>query len=267
MRRKSMRLRDRVAIVTGGASGMGEAISLLFTEEGATVIIADINNDKATSVASRIQNSGRNARAFRIDVTNEQQVRSLADAVVAEFKRIDILVNCAGIMDAGPAEEMTLEQWRRIIDIDLTGVFICCREVGRVMVKQRSGKIINFGSTVALSGAPNTAHYTAAKHGVLGLTRALAVEWGKYNINVNCICPGGTLTPMVQSQPLPPEYWTERIKRIPLGRLAKPEDQARAALFLASSDSDYISGSVLCVDGGVTAMAPGTPEKALQGGR
>ena len=259
-----MRLDDKVAIVTGGASGMGEAIASLFAKEGATVVIADIQYEKAPAVVSRIQHSGRNARAFLVDVIDEQQVQSLVGAILEEFERIDILVNCAGIMDSSPCQEMTLEQWRRVIDVDLTGIFLCCREVGTAMIAQRAGKIINFGSTVALSGAPNLVHYTAAKHGVLGLTRALAVEWGKHNITVNCICPGGTLTPMTQAFGPSPDYWDERIRRIPLGRIGQPEDQARVALFLASSDSDYVSGSTICVDGGVIAMAPGTPESPLQ---
>ena len=262
-----MKLLDKVAIVTGGASGMGEAIAVLFAEEGATVVIADNECERAAAVVSRIEHLGRNARAFCVDVVDEQQVRSLVDAVLEEFESIDILVNCAGVMATGPCEEITLEQWRHVIDIDLTGVFLCCREVGRAMIGQRAGKIINFGSTVALCGAPNLVHYTAAKHGVLGLTRALAVEWGKHNITVNCICPGGTLTPMTQAFSPTPDYWDERIRRIPLGRVAQPEDQARVALFLASSDSDYISGSTICVDGGVVAMAPGTPESALQDSR
>ena len=246
---------------------MGEAIALLFAEEGATVVIADIEHEKATALASSIQDSGREARAFRVDVVDEQQVRSLIDVVLGEFGKIDILVNCAAIMDSRPCEEMTVEQWGRVIDVDLTGIFLCCREVGKAMIDRRVGKIVNFGSTVALSGAPHMVHYTAAKHGVLGLTRALAVEWGKYNINVNCICPGGTLTPMTQTQSFGPEYWDERIRRIPLGRFGRPEDQARVALFLASSDSDYISGGTICVDGAVAAMAPSTPESALQASR
>jgi NAD(P)-dependent dehydrogenase (short-subunit alcohol dehydrogenase family) len=261
-----MRLRDKVAVVTGGGSGMGEAIASLFADEGAAVAIADIDHDKAAAVASRIQLAGHKARAHRVDVADEDQVRHVVGAVLVEFERIDILVNCAGIMDYRPAVETTLEQWRRVIDIDLTGVFLCCREVGKAMIGRGTGKIVNIGSTVSLSGAPETATYTAAKHGVLGLTRALAVEWAKYGINVNCICPGGTLTPMSQGADVGPEYWAERTRRIPLGRLAQPDDQARAALFLASSDSDYVTGSALCVDGGVAALAPGTSDTAIRGG-
>ena len=262
-----MRLQEKVAVVTGGGSGMGEATSLLFAEEGAAVAIADLDYEKAAAVATRIQDSGHRARAHRVDVTDEEQVGRFVEAVLDEFHRIDILVNFAGVMDYRPAVETSAEQWRRIIDIDLTGTFLCCREVGKAMIDRGGGKIVTIGSTVSLSGAPDTAHYTAAKHGVLGLTRALAVEWAKYGINVNCICPGGTMTPMSEGSDVGPEYWAERTRRIPIGRLAQPEDQARAALFLASSDADYITGSTICVDGGVAALAPGTSDTAIQSGR
>lgn len=258
-----MRLRDKVAIVTGGATGMGEAIASLFAKEGAAVAIGDINIEGATNVASHLGQSGHNAQAFSVNVADEQQVSSLVTSVLKAFGKIDILVNCVGVTEFIACEDMSLDLWKLFIDVNLTGVFLCCREVGKTMISQRSGKIVNIASTVGLTGAPCLAHYTAAKHGVVGLTKALAVEWGKYNINVNCICPGATLTPMLKS--LGPKYREERTKRIPLGRLGKPIDQANTALFLACSDSDYLTGSIICVDGGVFAMAPGTSEDALQG--
>ena len=141
-----MRLRDKVAIVTGGASGMGEAVASLFAKEGATVAIGDIDLEKATAVASRIHHSGHNARAFRVDVTNEQEVQSFVTAVLEAFDSIDILVNCVGASPFRAFEETSLEQWRRSIDINLTGVFICCKEVASEMVKQGSGRIINMSS-------------------------------------------------------------------------------------------------------------------------
>jgi len=256
-----MRLRDKVAIVTGGASGMGEAVASLFAKEGATVAIGDIDFEKATAVVSHIHHSGHNARVFRVDVTNEQEVQSFVAAVLEAFGRIDILVNCVGASPYRALEETSLEQWRRDIDINLTGVFICCKEVAKTMISQRRGKIVNIASIAGLSGVPYMVPYTAAKHGVVGFTRALAAEWGKYNINVNCICPGATLTPLLLSQG--PKFQADRMRRVPLGRLGKPMDQANAVLFLACSDSDYITGSAISVDGGVFAMAPGTSESQL----
>ena len=258
-----MRLRDEVAIVTGGASGMGEAVASLFAEEGATVAIGDIDLEKASAVTSLIHHSGHKARAFRVDVTNEQEVQSFVAAVLESFGRIDTLVNCVGVGVYRALEETTLDQWRSSIDINLTSVFLCCKEVGEHMISQRRGKIVNIASTIGLSGAPYLVSHTAAKHGVVGLTKALAVEWGKYNIHVNCICPGATLTPQFLS--VGPKYRADRTRRVPLGRLGEPMEQANAVLFLACSDSDYITGSTISVDGGVFAMAPGTSESALQG--
>ena len=258
-----MRLKDKVAIITGGGSGMGEAVSRLFGKEGAKVVIGDINEQLSKDIASQISNSGNDAMAIKLDVVDENQVKNMVDLVINKYKRIDILINCVGKAHFGPSEDLTIEEWNNIININLTGPFLCCREVGKVMKKQKSGKIVNFGSTGGLSGVPYMAHYTAAKHGIVGLTKALAVEWGKYNINVNCICPGATQTAMLL-QSTTEEYRKERIKRIPLKRLGFPEDQANVALFLSSPESDYVSGAHICVDGGIYAMSPATGTDVLE---
>ena len=257
-----MKLQNKVAIISGGASGMGACIAQLFAQEGAKVIIGDIDDEKASEVALKVEKAGGRALARELDVVDENQVLKLADDVLKDFHRIDILVNCVGIAEFAPTAEVSLQQWRRVIDVNLTGVFLCCREVGKAMINQRSGKIVNFASTAGISGVPYMAHYTASKHGVAGLTRALAVEWGKYNIHVNCICPGATATPMLLESTTE-EYRVDRAKRVPLQRLGKPEEQARATLFLASSESDYVNGSLLCVDGGVYALSPATSTEAL----
>ncbi len=241
---------------------MGASIAQLFAQEGAKVIIGDINDAKADDVVSKVEKAGGHGLALELNVVDEDQVLRLVDVVLQEFHRIDILVNCVGIAEFAPTAELSLQQWRRVLDVNLTGVFLCCREVGKVMIDQRSGKIVNFASTAGISGVPYMAHYTASKHGVAGLTRALAVEWGKYNIHVNCICPGATATPMLLESTTE-GYRADRAKRVPLQRLGKPEEQARAALFLASSESDYVNGSLLCVDGGVYAMSPATSAEAL----
>jgi 3-oxoacyl-[acyl-carrier protein] reductase len=264
MTTETIRLNGRVAVVTGGGSGMGEAISLLFAHEGASVIVADASPSSSSRVVNRILAEGGKAIAVTVDVADELQVMRMVETALSTFAVIDILINCAAIGEFVCSEEITSEKWRRMIDIDLSGVFYCCREVGKAMIKKKYGKIVNFGSTAGLTGVPYMAHYTAAKHGVVGLTKALAAEWGKYNINVNCICPGATLTPMLMTATTP-EYRAERAERIPLNRLATPEEQADVALFLASSASGYVTGNVISTDGGIFALSASATNSALKG--
>ena len=229
-------------------------------------MVADVNGRAADEVALQVAQAGGRSLAVEVDAADEEQVKEMVEVASREFQRIDILVNCVGMAEFAPAEEITSEQWQRLLDANLTGVFLCCREVGKALIAQRSGKIVNFASTGGLSGVPYMAHYIAAKHGVVGLTRALAVEWGKYEIHVNCICPGATATPMLLENTTE-EYRADRSRRVPLQRLAKPEEQARMALFLASSESDYVNGAAICVDGGIFAMSPATSVEALAGKR
>jgi NAD(P)-dependent dehydrogenase (short-subunit alcohol dehydrogenase family) len=243
---------------------MGQTIAPLFASEGARVAVADLDPQAASALAEAIRSKGGQSLAVPVDVVDEQQVAALMNAVSAEWGKLDILVNCAAITEFLPAEQITGAQFRRMIAVDLGGVFYCCQQAGKRMIRQNGGKIVNFGSTAGLAGVPYMAHYTAAKHGVVGLTRALAAEWGKYNINVNCICPGATMTPMLLGSTTE-AYRAERIGRTPLNRLATPDDQARVALFLASSDADYVTGNIVCTDGGIYALAASTSEGALRG--
>ena len=259
-----MKLNDKIAIVTGAGSGMGEATGRLFASEGATVVIADKDEAKANEVADSIRSAGGKASALAVNVTNEEQVCRIVSRVVKEYGTLDILINCVGIAQFKPTLEITLQEWQLQIDVNLTGVFLCCREAGKIMIPKGYGKIVTFGSTGGITGVPAMAHYTAAKHGIVGLTRALAVEWGRHNIHVNCICPGATMTSMLMSSTTE-EYRAKRSLRIPLQRLGKPEEQASTALFLASADSDYINGAVICTDGGVSALSPGTPTNVISG--
>ncbi len=259
-----MRLQEKVVLVVGGASGIGAAIATLFAKEGAKVVIGDIDEQKAKAVAARIQEAGGCVCVIRVDVASEQQVQEFVATALKEFGRIDILQNPVGLAHFSPTEDLTLDHWRRVLDVNLTGVFLCCREVGKVMIRQGAGKIVNYSSAAGIAGSPYVAHYTVAKHGVVGLTRVLAVEWGKYNICVNCIVPGPVRTPMLLELP-PPGYWQEMVPRIPLQRLGEPEEQAYLALFLSSAEAGYISGAIICADGGTCAMAPGTSNKALAG--
>ena len=255
---------DKVAIVTGGASGIGATICGLFAKEGANVVVADLDKTKTNEVLAKLPDRG--GLGIEIDVTRESDVQAMVRAVLARFGTVDVLVNCVGIAEYAACEEITSERWLRMIHVNLTGVFFCCRDVGREMIRRKQGKIINFGSTAGLAGTPYMSHYAAAKHGIVGLTKSLASEWGKYNIQVNCICPGATMTPMLLGATTE-EYRRDRTKRIPLNRLATPDDQANVALFLASAESDYVTGTTLCVDGGVFAMASSTSEAALLGAK
>jgi len=247
-----VRLRDKVAVVVGGASGIGEAISLKFAEEGANVAVVDVNSPLAEVVRGKAKAMGRDALAVATDIRDYEQVTKMTETVIGKFGKIDVLVNSAGISEFGSIEQITIDSWKRIIDVNLTGLFYCCLTVGRKMMEKKKGKIINISSLAGIIGVPGNPHYVASKHGVVGLTKALAVDLAGYNINVNCICPSTTLTPMLEKS-VSAEFMKSQIERIPLSRLAKPEDQANAALFLASDESDYITGLIMNVDGGLFA--------------
>lgn len=252
------KLEGKVALVTGGGRGIGKAIALLFAKEGAKVIVNDINFDSAKKVSQEIQSTGKAALPLQADVSNFDEDSKMVQAAISEFGDIHILVNNAGIPSGYPAEEITLSQWNRMLGVCLSGPFYLCQLVGKHMIAARSGKIVNISSMSGLFGPILMADYSAAKHGVVGLTKALGVEWAKYNINVNCICPGITETEMAREWGGKyPEIMAKRLARVPLKRLAQPEDMANAALFLASSDSDYMTGSVICVDGGNGALFSG----------
>jgi len=251
-------LEKKVALVTGGGRGIGRAIALALASEGANLVVNDINLTIAKSVADEIKRLGHDALAWKADISSYDEDRAMVQAAIKKFGGIDILVNNAGIAYRCPAEEIELSQWNKMIDVCLSGTFFLCQIVGREMIKVRRGKIINISSMSGIYGPIFMADYAAAKHGIVGLTKALGVEWAKYNIHVNCICPGITSTEMSKEwQTKYPLQFEQRKARIPLRRLAKPDDIAKAAIFLASSDSDYITGSSICVDGGNGALFSG----------
>ena len=252
------KLGNKVALVTGAGRGIGRAIALAFAKEGSNVIVNDINFDAVCKVADEIKALGRDALPLKADISNYEEDQAMVEAALNKFGNINILVNNAGIPSGFPAEQITLSQWNKMIGVCLSGVFFLCQLVGREMIKARSGKIINISSMSGLFGPIFMADYAAAKHGVVGITKALGVEWAKYKVNVNCICPGLTDTDMVREWGSRlPQVLEKRKARIPLGRVAKPEDMANAAVFLASTDSDYITGVALCVDGGNGALFSG----------
>jgi NAD(P)-dependent dehydrogenase (short-subunit alcohol dehydrogenase family) len=253
-----MKLNNSVAIVTGGGQGIGRAISLLLAKNGADVVIADIDVQTATNVADKIKSLGRQANALKCDVSNSQQVKRFVSETLKSFGKIDILVNNAGIPSNVPSIELTEAEWDSVIDINLKGTFLFSQVVGRQMIRQRRGKIVNLSSLAGHRGAPCLAAYSASKGGIIQLTQVLAVEWGKYNINVNAVSPGMTTTPLFENmEKKNPNLLKDRLRSIPLKRANSPEDVAKTVLFLASPESDNISGQVIIVDGGICALHPG----------
>ncbi|RLI00460.1 short-chain dehydrogenase [Candidatus Bathyarchaeota archaeon] len=250
------RLDGKKAIVTGSGGGIGGAIAEGLAEFNVDTALFDVNFESITRLKKKIEDEfSIKALAFPVDVCDSEQVKIAVKRVFDEFGRIDILVNCHGIGQWSPAEEMSEEDWKRMLDVNLTGVFLMCQAVGRFMIKQRHGKIINISSmSGSIVNKPQPqAHYNASKAGVIMLTKSLAAEWARYNINVNSISPGYTLTPLVENLlKQQPEYADMWRRLIPLGRFAKPRDIVGAVIFLASDAANYVTGHNLAVDGGYT---------------
>lgn len=237
-------LRDKVVLVTGASRGIGKAIAIGLAEAGAHLIVCSHASSLKETV-SAVKKRGVQIMAVKADVSRKSDVTRMIDQGVNQFGKIDILVNNAGIFLEKPAEEVTEEEWDRIIDTNLKGYFLCCQAVSREMIKQKSGKIINVTSISGLASLPNTAVYCASKGGIISLTKALAVDWVKYNINVNAVVAGDVAT----------EISDDRDKdKIPMGRRANPEELVGTIIYLASKASDYVTGSLVMIDGGWTAQ-------------
>ena len=243
-------LNGKIAIVTGGGSGIGRAVSLAYGEYGAKVVVADVDLYKAEGVVGEVADLPGEGMPIEVDVTDSLEVEDMVRKVFETYGRIDILFNNAGRSIKKPAVELTLDDWNKVIGLNLTGMFLCAHAVGRVMVKQSTGKIINTASVSSALGHPNSANYAASKHGVLGMMKVLANEWAKYNINVNAIGPGVTRTPMTEKAFLDEEIYEELVAKVPMGRLGNTDDLVGAAIFLASRASDYITGQIIYIDGG-----------------
>jgi NAD(P)-dependent dehydrogenase (short-subunit alcohol dehydrogenase family) len=238
-------------LVTGGASGIGAVICAEFAGQGAKVVIADVDTGKADGVARKLVDEGAEVITVNADVTQFDQSQAAAAAALDRFGSIDILVNCAGWNQFRPVEEYTLDYWQKIRAINLDGQWNFCTAVIPTMMKQKSGKIVNISSAAGYLGVPNAAPYSTSKLGVIGLTRALAVDLGPHNINVNCICPAAIETPLLR-QATNKNFVSAITERMPLARLGQPTDISKAVLFLAGPDSDWITGVILPVDGGLT---------------
>jgi len=247
-----MKLEGKVAVITGGGSGIGQATAQLLAQEGAKVVVADLDFGAGQKTAQKIRSGGGEALAVETDVTRADQVEALVQKTVAEFGALDIMHNNAGVSGGRRFVADTSEDyWERVIRVNLTGVFLGSKYAIRQMLAQGSGVIINTASTFGLVGLPGNAAYSAAKGGVIQLTRSTALEYAPKKIRVNCICAGWVATPFNQNMDGNLVRWS--LRETPLGRWGEPEEVARAVLYLASDDSSFITGTILTIDGGWTA--------------
>jgi gluconate 5-dehydrogenase len=246
-------LSGKVAIVVGGAGGIGHAQALGLADAGADVVVASRKLEHLEPVVKEIQAKGRKSMAVAVEVTQEKSVAAMVDSVMKKFPTIDILVNAHGLAIRKPADTFPIDEWQQVMDINTRGTFLTCQAAGRVMIKQKSGKIINLSSVRGRYGLKaDYAAYCASKGAVDTLTRTLACEWAKYNVLVNAVAPTIVETDLTKSALANPDYAAMMKGRIPLGRWAMPEDIVGATVFFASRASDFITGQILYIDGGVT---------------
>ncbi len=248
-----MRLKDKVALVTGASSGIGAATARMFAREGAKVAVADIAEDAARKVVEGIRAEGGQAIFVALDVTGEEAWDAAIRRVLGEFGRLDVLMNSAGIALRAPVDQTPLEDWERVMAVNSTGVFLGTRAAARVMKEQGGGSIINMCSIFGMVGNPVGVSYPASKGAVRLLTKSAAIHLGPHGIRVNSICPSYCETPLIESMLRDEKVKEEMVSMHPLGRLARPEDIAYGALYLASDESSFVTGSELVIDGGFTA--------------
>jgi len=244
------RLENKIAVITGGADGLGRAASMKFCAEGATVIIWDMDEEKGFQTVAEIETAGGKVSFARVNTASYTEVEAATKAAEEKYGRIDILINNAGITRDASIKKMTPEQWQQVIDVNLTGVFNCAKCISAVMVEKGYGRIINTSSVVALYGNFGQSNYVATKAGVIGLTKTLARELGRKGITVNAVAPGFIATEMVKK--MPENVLKAMEEKVPLGRLGTPEEIAAVYLFLSSNEASYINGATLSVDGGIT---------------
>ncbi len=243
------KLQDKVAIITGGASGIGAETARLFVQEGAKVVLVDLNEEKGKAMEEELKGLQAEALFVKADITSEEQVQNIYKQTKDTFGQVDVVFNNAGIGRTLPSHELEYFEWRKTVNVDLDGVFLVAREAIREMLKAGGGTIVNTASMYGWVGAPGNAAYNAAKAGVINLTRSLGLEYADKNIRVNALCPGFIDTPII------PEEIKKQLSEVtPMKRLGKAEEMAKAVLFLASDDSTFMTGNSLIVDGGFTAQ-------------
>lgn len=243
-------LKDRVAVITGGADGIGRATAMRFAQEGAVVVIWDMNEEKGKQTAAEINAAGGKALFLKVNTSNFAEVEAASQKVVEQYGKYEILINNAGITRDSTLKKMTPELWQQVIDVNLTGVFYCAKCAADIMTEQGWGRIVNASSVVALYGNFGQTNYVATKAGLIGMTKTMARELGKKGVTVNAVAPGFILTDMVRK--MPEEVLKSMEDKVPVKRLGKPEEIAAAYAFLASDDAAYINGTVISVDGGMT---------------
>ncbi|MEE8317560.1 MAG: 3-oxoacyl-[acyl-carrier-protein] reductase [Candidatus Omnitrophota bacterium] len=242
-------LKGKVALITGGARGIGKEIALLFAREGADIALCDVDLEEANKTAKEIQVLGRESLAIKTDVTDSKDVQDMVDKILDKFKKLDILINNAGITKDNLVLRMSEEDWDKVIAVNLKGCFICTKIVAKVMLKQRSGRIINLASIIGIMGNAGQANYAASKAGIIALTKSVAKELAPRGVLVNAIAPGFIKTEMTAR--LSEDIQKKMLSVIPLGRFGEPKDVADLALFLSREGSSYITGQVIQIDGGM----------------
>jgi NAD(P)-dependent dehydrogenase (short-subunit alcohol dehydrogenase family) len=260
-----MKLKDKVSIVTGAASGIGKATAINFAREGAPVMCADVNAEGAEATARQIADTGGQAASIRANVAKEDDVKEMVAQTVGRWGRLDVLFNNAGIGIGMPVTQMPVEEWDRLMGINLRGVFLGCKHAIPEMLKNGGGSIVSTASDAGLRGSAFLSAYCASKAGVILLTKSLAVEWGGQGIRINCVCPGVIQTPILDpliamsqqtTGATPDQQWKRMGDMHPIGRVGQPEEVAKAVTFLASNEASFITGIAMPVDGGLEAGAP-----------
>jgi len=249
------RFEGKVSVVTGGGSGIGRAAALRLAKEGSKVLVADLNLEGAEETAKRIADAGGEAVAIRCNVSKEADAKATIDAAVEKWGKLDVLANVAGVGGFKRTLDTSLEDWQRMLDVNLTGTFLMCREALPHVLKTK-GAIVTTASIAGVKSHPYSAAYCASKGGVVLLTKALAVEYARKNVRINCVCPGGVETPLIASFQLPPGGSQQQLMRIApiMDRMALPEEVAAAIAFLASDEASYVCGATLVVDGAMSAL-------------
>jgi 3-oxoacyl-[acyl-carrier protein] reductase len=244
-----MRLKNKIALITGGANGIGLATTERFAKEGAKIILWDVS-DKGSDVAERLKKEGYEILFKKVSVTNREEVQAAVEEAGAHFGRIDILINNAGITRDRTLLKMTMQEWDDVISVNLTGVFNCTQAIAPIMKEQNYGRIVSASSNVAIRGNFGQTNYVATKSAIIGMTKVWAMELGRYNITVNCIAPGFITTAMTDL--MPEEVRKQSIPNIPLGKWGVPDDIANGYLYLASDEASFVSGICLTIDGGAS---------------